>query len=156
MEKLKDVLDLGHKISKLARKLKRKLVEVLDGSLIYRSDRKCKERAGKQEASRIDDRKKLSEVRNNPLLILPTRRREQRNTNSVSLAPGTFRHEVVMFRRKGGMAKGKVGRLPIVVVTFEDGEEGWMYVQRCGFRQDVDFGVERARSVSRWVVWRRT
>ena len=54
----------------------------------------------------------------------------------------------MVFKKKKDrqMKAWKGRRLPIIIVTFEDDLEGWIYVQRCCFGQEVDVRVEQVRN----------
>lgn len=154
-EKLHTLVDFRDKISKVAKKLRRKLAKVFGGRLHSRSDKKGNRRDEQRNAllsTRTNGGGDTIEVCDD-LSPLPTRQqRRNRNTKGIYLAPGTYNHEVVIFnKRKARMAKTRGRRrrrkLPIVVVTFEDGWEGWRYVQRCRFRRDIELVGIRVRRV---------
>lgn len=77
---------------------------------------------GQYQKSRDDaDKEKKTEVRNINSLP-PTQQRKKKSAKRVSLAPGTWKHEVVVFKKRRRILKARMGRrLPIIIVAFEDG-----------------------------------
>ncbi|KAE9971555.1 hypothetical protein EG328_002876 [Venturia inaequalis] len=153
-EKSHALVEFRDKVSKFAKKLRKKLVKIFDGTSHSRRGKYGKQRDDQHKAllsARTHKKEDTTEVRDKTPLT-PTQQRERRDTKGVYLAPGTYSHEVVIYKRK----KARVAKtwrrrkLPIIVVTFEDGWEGWRYVQRCKLRQDIDVvGIQLRRTCRR-------